>query len=154
MLINLHHTSGDVGITGGKGSERLMRKTSWFSIGLVFILLTQSSRLDHSQSQVTPPQAQEKPAPPTPMAEQKAELGDDETWNPVWDKIVEDALPADLLSSKKVAKDVKNFCPRFSSLPVADKRAYWAYFFQALAGAEAGLRTTADVRHTEPEVAV
>jgi hypothetical protein len=130
-----------------------MRKTSWFSIGLVLILLTQSSRLDHSQSPVTPPQAQEKPAPPTPMAEQKAELGDDETWNPDWDKIVEDAIPSDLLSSK-VSKDVKNFCPRFSSLPVADKRAYWAYFFQALAGAEAGLRTTADVRHTEPQVAV
>ena len=67
-----------------------MRKTSWFSIGLVLILLTQSSRLDHSQSPVTPPQAQEKPAPPTPMAEQKAELGDDDTWSPDWDKIVED----------------------------------------------------------------
>src|ERR1700728_1609951 len=130
-----------------------MRKTSWFSIGLVLILLTQSSRLDHSQSPVTPPQAQEKPAPPTPMAEQKAELGDDDTWSPDWDKIVEDAIPSDLLSSK-VSKDVKNFCPRFSSLPVADKRAYWAYFFQALAGAEAGLRSTADVRHAEPGVAV
>lgn len=130
-----------------------MRRTSWFSIGLALSLLTQSSRLDHSQSPVTPPQAQEKPAPPTPMAQQKAELGDDETWNPDWDKIIEDALPSDLLSSK-VSKDVKNFCPRFSSLQVADRRAYWAYFFQALAGAEAGLRTTADVRHTEPEVAV
>jgi hypothetical protein len=131
----------------------MMRKTSWFSIGLAFLLLTQSSRLDHSQSPVTPPQAQEKPAPPTPMAEQKAELGDDETWNRDWDKIIEDAVPNDLLSPK-VAKDVKNFCPRFNSLPIADKRAYWAYFFQALSSAEAGLRTTADVRHTEPEVAV
>jgi hypothetical protein len=34
------------------------------------------------------------------------------------------------------------------------KRAYWAYFFQALAGAEAGLRSTANVRHAEPETAV
>ena len=36
----------------------------------------------------------------------------------------------------------------------ADKRAFWAYFFQALAGAEAGLDPTTRVRHTEPEVAV
>ena len=36
----------------------------------------------------------------------------------------------------------------------ADKRAFWAYTFQALAGAEAGLKPTTNVRHTEPEVAV
>jgi hypothetical protein len=30
----------------------------------------------------------------------------------------------------------------------ADKRAYWAYFFQALAAAEAGLNPTTHVRHT------
>ena len=35
-----------------------------------------------------------------------------------------------------------------------DKRAFWAYFFQALSGAEAGLEPTTNVRHTEPEVAV
>ncbi len=35
-----------------------------------------------------------------------------------------------------------------------DKRTFWAYFFQALAGAEAGLNPSANVRHTEPEVAV
>ena len=46
------------------------------------------------------------------------------------------------------------FCPRFSSMAEADKRAYWAYFFQALAGAEAGLQPTTDVQHTEPEIAV
>jgi len=130
-----------------------MRKTTWFSIGLALILLTQSSRLDHSQSPATPTQVAVKEAPPTPMAEQKADLGDDETWNPGWDSMIEEMLPADLLSSK-VSKDVKAFCPQFNSLSLADKRAFWAYFFQALAGAEAGLRTTADVRHTEPEVAV
>jgi hypothetical protein len=130
-----------------------MRKTGWFSIGLVLILLTQSSRLDHSQSPVANTQLAVKQAPPTPMAEQKAELGDDETWEPDWDPMIEQALPDDLLSAK-VAKDVKAFCPQFNSLSIADKRAFWAYFFQALAGAEAGLRTTADVRHTEPEVAV
>jgi len=131
-----------------------MSKTTLMSFGLALILVSQSSRLDHSQAPVTPPQeAAIKAAPPTPMAEQKAELGDDETWDPSWDQMIEEALPADLLSSK-VAKDVKIFCPRFNSLLPADKRAFWAYFFQALAGAEAGLRSTADVRHSEPEVAV
>ena len=129
-----------------------MRKTTWIALGLALVLVSQSSRLDHSQAPVTPPSGV-KAAPPTPMAEQKAELGDDETWDPAWDKMIEEALPSDLLSSK-VGKDVKIFCPRFKSLSIADKRAFWAYFFQALAGAEAGLRTTANVRHTEPEVAV
>ncbi len=35
-----------------------------------------------------------------------------------------------------------------------ERRAFWAYFFQALAGAEAGLKPTADVHHTETEVDV
>lgn len=87
------------------------------------------------------------------MAQRKSELGDDETWNPAWDPIIEKALPYALLS-RKVGRAVKVFCPRFDSLSLPDKRAFWAYFFQALAGAEAGLRTTADARHTEPEVAV
>ena len=129
-----------------------MRRTTWIAVGLALILVSQSSRVDHSQAPVAPPRAL-KPAPPTPMAEQKAELGDDNTWNPAWDEMIEAALPSDLLSSK-VAKDVKAFCPRFNSLSLADKRAFWAYFFQALAGAEAGLRQTANVRHTEPQVAV
>ncbi len=129
-----------------------MRKATLFAICLVFLLLSQSSRLDHSQAPVTPPTAL-KQAPPTPMAEQKAQLGDDETWDPDWDEMIEKALPKELLSAK-VGKDVKVFCPRFNALSLADKRAFWAYFFQALAGAEAGLRPTADVRHNEPEVAV
>jgi hypothetical protein len=94
-----------------------------------------------------------KPAPSTPIAEQKAALGDDETWQPEWDATIEKALPADLLEPK-MASNVKPFCPRFSSMKDVDKRQFWAYFFQALAGAEAGLKTTSNVRHTEPEVAV
>jgi hypothetical protein len=35
-----------------------------------------------------------------------------------------------------------------------DKRTFWAYFFQALAGAEAGLKPNTSVRHTEPEGAL
>ena len=94
-----------------------------------------------------------KPAPSTPIAEKKAELGDEETWQPDWDLIVEKALPPELLSSL-AGRDVKQFCPRFDKLSEGDKRVYWAYFFQALSGAEAGLRATSNVQHTEPEVAV
>ena len=32
-----------------------------------------------------------------------------------------------------------------------DKRTFWVYFFQALAGAEAGLNPNTSVHHTEPE---
>lgn len=104
-----------------------------------------------------PPSAEQppatKPAPPTPIAIKKAELGDDNTWDPDWDQIVEKALPADLLSPRR-EREVKSICPRFSRMSEPDRRAFWAYFFQAVAGAEAGLKPTADVRHTNPEAAV
>ncbi len=107
------------------------------------------------RSQTAPPHpVQIKHAPATPIALKKAELGDDETWDPAWDRIIEMALPNDLLWTEAVGRDVRAFCPRYISMSVVDRRAYWAYFFQALAGAEAGLRATADVRHTEPEVSV
>lgn len=93
-----------------------------------------------------------KPAPPTPIAVKKVELGQS-TWDPAWDTIVEEAIPATMLSLQ-VPHDVRRFCPRFYRMDVADKRAFWAYFFQALAGAEASLDPTTRVRHTEPEVAV
>jgi len=92
-----------------------------------------------------------KPAPPTPIAEKKEELGAP-GWDPQWDVVVEQALPPEMLGPK-AARDVKGYCPRFSAMSEADKRAFWAYFFQALAGAEAGLKPTTTVRHTEPEVA-
>jgi len=101
----------------------------------------------------TDPQAPVKPAPPTPIAEKKAELGDDETWDPQWDKLIEQSLPKELLSNKR-ERAVKSLCPRFKSMDETDKRAFWAYFFQALAGAEAGLKPTANVRHADPAVAV
>jgi hypothetical protein len=93
-----------------------------------------------------------KPAPPTPIDAKKAELGG-ARWDPEWDKIVEQALPAEMLSTK-VPRDVRRFCPRFYEMSEVDKRAFWAYFFQALAGAEAGLEPTTRVRHTEQAVAV
>lgn len=94
-----------------------------------------------------------KPAPSTPIAEEKADLGDEETWRPEWDATIEKALPDNLLAPRMGSK-VKQFCPRFRSMSEPDRRAFWAYFFQALSGAEAGLRPTSDVQHTEPQVAV
>lgn len=99
-----------------------------------------------------PPVPKTKPAPATPIDTKRAEVGGP-MWDPAWDKIVEDALPASMLSHK-VPRDVRRFCPRFYSMQEVDKRAFWAYFFQALAGAEAGLKPRVRVRHTEPEVAV
>ena len=98
------------------------------------------------------PSLKMKPAPPTPIAEKKEELGQP-TWNPQWDGIVEQALPPQMLSAR-AAHEVRSFCPRFAQMGEADKRAFWAYFFQALSGAEAGLQPTTDVQHTEPAIAV
>jgi len=104
------------------------------------------------QAVADPPPAT-KPAPPTPLAIEKAQLGSDTTWEPQWDQVVETALPPEMLSTQ-VPRDVRRFCPRFYQMDEADKRAFWAYFFQALASAEAGLNPRTNVRHTEPEVAV
>ena len=108
-----------------------------------------------AQAASDPPKPAEpvlKPAPATPIDAKKVELGGD-TWDPQWDVIVEKALPPEMLSSE-VPRDVRRFCPRFYGMSEADKRAFWAYFFQALAGAEAGLKPDTRVRHTEPAVAV
>jgi hypothetical protein len=125
--------------------------------GAAFMPIATSNIQDaHAQEMAPPPaliQPQTKPAPATPIAEKKAELGDDQTWNPEWDIFIEQALPRELLTPR-VAKAVKPFCPSFNALSEPDKRAFWAYFFQALAGAEAGLVPTANVRHTEPELQV
>jgi hypothetical protein len=99
-----------------------------------------------------PPQ-QIKPAPPTPIAVKKVELGSQNTWDPQWDVLIEENLPSELLQPD-MAKSVRPFCPRFGQLNDADKRAFWAYLFQALAGAEAGLKPNADVKHLDPSVAV
>lgn len=99
------------------------------------------------------PASEIKPGPPTPIAVKKDELGDAQNWEPKWDVMIEENLPPELLSSR-VKRAVRPFCPRFESLSAPDKRSFWAYFFQALAGAEAGLNPTTNVRHTDPEVAV
>lgn len=124
---------------------------------LLFSICTLLGGCKKNSAQTAPAvQADTKPvatkqAPPTPIAEKKQELGDP-AWDPQWDVIVEQALPPEMLGSK-AAHAVRGYCPRFSAMSDADKRAFWAYFFQALAGAEAGLKPTTTVRHTEPEVA-
>lgn len=103
-----------------------------------------------------PPQAPPKPvlkqAPATPIEKKKEELGG-ATWDPRWDAVIEKALPAEMLSHT-AARAVRNECPRFGQEPPADKRQFWAYVFQALAGAEAGLDPTTDVHHTAAAVNV
>ena len=115
------------------------RKTSWFIGTLVFCM-----------GIATPSHAQAiKPVPPTPIDIKKVELGG-MPWNPLWDEIIEKALPPEMLSSQ-APRGVRLFCPRFYEMDKIDKRTFWAYFFQALAGAEAGLNPNTSVRHTEPE---
>jgi hypothetical protein len=116
------------------------------------LLLAGCRKQQVAQHPAPAPQPAVKPAPPTPIAEKKEELGQ-QSWDPQWDTVVEQALPPEMLSTS-VAREVRSYCPRFASMSEADKRAFWAYTFQALAGAEAGLKPTTNVRHTEPEVAV
>lgn len=117
-----------------------------------FAAMSVACALGQSQAPVASPAPEMKVAPATPIAEKKVELGQ-ESWDPSWDLMVEQVLPADLLSSTP-ARGVKQFCPRFNAMSEVDKRSFWAYFFQALAGSEAGLEPTKNVRHTEAEVAV
>ena len=120
-------------------------------------LATMGSRSARDAADASPilhlPLPELKPAPSTPIAEEKAILGDDETWRPEWDALVEKALPHDMLTPKMDHK-VAQFCPRFGTMSEGDRRAFWAYVFQALSGAEAGLKATANVQHFEPQVAV
>ncbi len=98
----------------------------------------------------TPAQPAVVQAPSTPLDEKKAELGGT-TWDPQWDGVVEKALPADLLSGQ-AARAVRMYCPRFAEETEAQKREFWAYVFQAIAAAEAGLNPSADVHHLQAAV--
>jgi hypothetical protein len=97
-----------------------------------------------------PPKPEVKLAPPTPLDQKKQELGG-KTWNPEWDILIERSLPPVLLS-RRAAHAVRGYCPYFAEESPVNKRAFWAYFFQALAAAEAGLNPTADVHHTQAAV--
>jgi len=119
-----------------------------FAVGAALMLSACGKDRGAEAAQVAAPVPAMKAAPPTPIETKRVELGGP-AWDPEWDKIVELALPPEMLS-EQVPHDVK----RFYGMPEEDKRAFWAYFFQALAGAEAGLKPTTRVLHTEPEVAV
>jgi hypothetical protein len=123
------------------------------SVALLFVTgcgKSEEAQGTASAGPVAPPM---KPAPPTPILTEKAELGQPAKWGVEWDKIIELAIPPEMVS-RQVPRDVQRFCPRFYEMDEADKRAFWAYLFQALAGAEAGLKPDTRVRHTDPEVAV
>jgi hypothetical protein len=89
--------------------------------------------------------ARPEPTPPavalTPLALKNQKLGR-ATWDPAWDALIADALPTELLGPA-VPEDVRDFCPRFFALGAGEARAFWAYFFQALAAAESGFRVAA-----------
>jgi len=139
----------------GKIMSRFTITTKMTGLPLCVVLAVAACGRNSAQpSAAAPPPRQQpamKPAPPTPIAEKKEELGE-QSWDPQWDRVVEEALSPAMLSPA-AGRGVRTFCPRFAKMGEADKRAFWAYTFQALAGAEAGLKPTTDVRHTEPEVA-
>jgi hypothetical protein len=144
------------GIAGTAGCRRV-----WLAVGvlrclivgcLMVMLAGEGCKKQEQPVAAAPPGPVMKAAPSTPIDVKREEIGGPR-WDPEWDKLVEQALPPEMLSSA-VPRDVRRFCPQFYSLSEVDKRAFWAYFFQALAGAEAGLKPTTRVRHTEPEVAV
>jgi hypothetical protein len=123
---------------------------------VVVACVTMSACTDgHTQTTPAPAPVKKEPAtkvaPPTPIQVKKVQLGG-KTWDHSWDAVIERALPPAMLSTH-VPGDVRAFCPRFYQMKEVDKRAFWAYFFQALAGAEAGLNPVTNVRHFEPEVA-
>ena len=120
-------------------------------LGMAFFGCTSRQQQTTPASQAEQSTKTVKPVPPTPIDKKAAELGGN-TWDPQWNSIVAQALPPTMLSSR-VPRDVRQFCPRFYTLSNTDKRTFWAYFFQALAGAEAGLNPQATVRHTEPQLA-
>jgi len=98
----------------------------------------------------TPVQPAVTQAPATPLDEKKEELGGT-TWQPQWDGLVEQTLPADLLSAQ-VAPAVRMYCPQYAQETDAQKREFWAYTFQAIAAAEAGLNPTSDAHHLQAAV--
>src|SRR6516164_5057498 len=102
-----------------------MTRVAWIVAAAAIVTGLGAAIVPYTESDIPQAHAQElapapvesalKIAPATPIAEKKAELGDDRTWNPVWDLWIETALPDDLLSPK-VAKGVRPFCPRFVAL--------------------------------------
>jgi len=129
---------------------KLKRKTLLIIVAMAAVVFGPQCRTNKTAQAEQPQEPPVKPAPATPIDAKKAELGG-KTWEPAWDAFIEKSIPAELLGSQ-VPHDVKRFCPRFYEMSEVDKRAFWAYFFQALAGAEAGLDPKTRAHHHDPEV--
>ena len=133
-------------------SNEYMLRTLLVIVALTAVAFDSQCQNSKTKQADAPAAIATKPAPATPIDAKKAELGG-KTWEPEWDAIVEKAIPPEMLS-RQVPHDVTRFCPRFYDMSDTDKRAFWAYFFQALAGAEAGLNPKTRAHHTQPEVSV
>src|SRR6202012_4583893 len=77
----------------------------------------------------SPPPPAVKIAPSPPLNVQSAGLGGP-TWDKNWDIFIERSLPPAMLT-RRVPRDVRRYCPAFYQMNEADKRAWWAYLFQA-----------------------
>src|ERR1700727_910012 len=88
-------------------------------LGLCLALGALTGCSSRSATPQQPPQGEVKPAPPTPIAEKKEELGKP-AWDPQWDAIIEKALPPEMLSSR-MERAVKPFCPRFNQMSEIDR---------------------------------
>lgn len=119
------------------------------------VLLSASTGCRRTQAEpkaAAPAPVAVKVAPPTPLDVKSAELNGP-TWDKHWDVFIERSLPPALLS-RQVPRDVRRYCPAFYEMSETDKRAWWAYLFQAMASAEAGLNASSNVSHKDPAVAV
>ncbi len=151
MVVEHGNALGAAGIRRRRGYQP-MRAANAVRNGLLFLLAMASAGCSKPPKPAPPPpKPKTKHVPPTPIDLKKAELGEP-TWNSQWTKIVEKNVTPAMLS-RRVPRDVVQLCPRFYTMKPIDKRAFWAYFFQALAGAEAGLNPKADVKRDEPELA-
>jgi hypothetical protein len=133
----------------------VLRATTLLSAVLLSLFSTgcHPAKTEKSERKVAaPPAPAVKVAPSTPLDVKSAELGGP-TWDKQWDVFIERSLPPALLTNQ-VPRDVRRYCPAFYQMSEVDKRAWWAYLFQAIAAAEAGLEPKTNVQHTEPEVAV
>ena len=157
LAVWLHPTIGGIGPgalpeINRFGMKRGVRVVGEFVLAAAALVFAVGCEKHSEAAPAAAPVPAMKPAPATPINTARVETGG-RTWDSEWDKIVELALPPEMLS-RQVPRDVRRFCPRFYEMSEVDKRAFWAYFFQALSGAEAGLKPETRARHTEPEVAV
>src|ERR1700722_14169537 len=90
-------------------------------VGAMLALTACSKQVAQQQQPAPAPQPAVKNAPPTPIAEKKQELGQ-QSWDPQWDVIVEQALSPQMLSPAAARRD-RSYCPRFGAISGGDRRA-------------------------------